>query len=104
MPKRTARRVSKKTQWKIIFLLVCVVALLLWISYRSGATGTQHNVTTRTTEWSGGEASSSRRSGGCEGNSRAGATKDQHTVPRSTSKDDPDAMLWMGLVIGPRCV
>lgn len=88
MPKRTARRVSKKTQWKIIFLLVCVVALLLWISYRSGATGTQHNVTTRTTEWSGGEASSSRRNGEGEGNSRAGVAKGQHTVPRSTSKDD----------------
>lgn len=88
MPKRTARRVSKKTQWKIIFLLVCVVALLLWISYRSGATGTQHNVTTRTTEWSGGEASSSRRSGGCEGNSRARAAKGQHTVSRSIPNDD----------------
>ena len=46
MPKRATRRVSKKTQWKIIVLLFCVVALLLWVSYRTGEVGSRGGVTT----------------------------------------------------------
>ena len=82
MPKRATRRVSKKTQWKIIVLLFCVVALLLWVSYRTGAVGSRGGVPTTQMAAQSDDVRSSQRNGnqkdnGCH-NSRNQQRESRH--------------------------
>lgn len=108
MPKRATRRVSKKTQWKIIVLLFCVVALLLWVSYRTGAVGSRGGVTTMQMAAQSDDVRSSQRNGnqkdnGCH-NSRNQQRESRHSNrdgekgPQQDGQLSPNARTKAGAV------